>query len=182
LHYDNNAIGTTMGGGNLSIFKIDANGGLVEYIQAENIPPYGTGFGNAIAIDHADNPFISGAFLGTVAFGNDTLTGRGISYDVYVAKLTYTDPVSVTDAAAASALKVFPNPSNGEFQLTGLEAGKDAQIQMLDMLGQQVPFESRRNADNSYLISPAQGLSGMYLMVVWQDGVSSAVRVVLELM
>ncbi|MDI9528694.1 MAG: SBBP repeat-containing protein [Candidatus Cloacimonadota bacterium] len=71
-----------------SIFvaKLDPSGNWLWAVQAE-----GTSYkrGNGIALDEANNAWVTGCFAGTATFGSHTLTANGNTYyeDIFVAKL-----------------------------------------------------------------------------------------------
>jgi len=115
IHFNNTTVATTIGGLHAAIFKIDSDGNFLEMKIPDNIPFYGTSYGNAIVIDASDNVFISGGFSSGVGFGEDTLTSTNLFQDVFISKLINDVAVgTITPDATQNNFKIYPNPS-GDF-------------------------------------------------------------------
>jgi len=109
LHYNNNLIGTGIGGNHATVFKIGTDGALLDYLQAGNIPPYGTSFGHAIAVDVGDNILFTGGFSASVSFGDDTLTSTAnLNWqDIFVSKLSQTLCVNTIGTDVQTACNAY---------------------------------------------------------------------------
>lgn len=93
----------------------------------------------------------------------------GTSY--YRLKMVDTDgsiAYSPIEAVAQQAtLRVYPNPSQGNFQVEGLPAG--AQIEVLDMLG-RVLYQSFTTDEGSMPVQLPHALTGLHLLRITHQG------------
>ncbi len=170
LHYNNNQIGTNSGGNHASVFKISPNGNFLEYIQSNNIPFYGTSFGNAIDIDDSDNIFITGGFSSSVAFGNDTLasTNSILWQDMYVCKLFNDFSIGINPLESSkNKLKIYPNPAN-DFIFIDLEEEKETEITIYSLMGNLVKKEKFN--DNLIRVNVEGLVSGVYIIQIHSNG------------
>ena len=78
---------SSIGASDIFVAKTDPDGNWQWVINAGGASTiFGSDAGNAIAIDSADNLYLSGYYTGTAGFGSSTLTSRG-QQDIFVAKL-----------------------------------------------------------------------------------------------
>ncbi len=95
---------------------------------------------------------------------------RGIAY--YRLKQTDFDgqfsysPIKLVDTKFDSDIKVYPNPSSGIFNISGVESD-DVIISVLNILGQQVPFSI--NEEDGIQVDLCDGPAGVYIVKV-KDG------------
>ena len=90
----------------------------------------------AAAIDAADNVYVAGNFMGTAQFGTVTVASTSATQqEIFLAKLDQS-VLTGTRAAAGQAWEVFPNPTTGAVQLTGLPA--QARVRAYDAQGRAV--------------------------------------------
>ena len=73
---------TSVGDADIFIAKFDSTG---KYMWSQNFGDTRSDHGNAVAIDHEGNVFVTGFFHGTVDFGGGPLESKGRS-DVFIAK------------------------------------------------------------------------------------------------
>ncbi|MBX7243831.1 MAG: SBBP repeat-containing protein [Bacteroidia bacterium] len=170
LHYNNDSIGTTIGGNHASIFKINPNGNFVEYIQSNNIPFYGTSFGNAIAIDGSDNIFMTGGFMSEVAFGKDTLTSTNLWQDMFVCKVFNDYSVGISPFEPVNNFKIYPNPASKSIsiELGGEKAAKETEIGIYSLTGNLVKKEKYQ--ENLIMIDIEELVNGVYILSVSSTG------------
>lgn len=166
LHYNNNPIGTTIGGNHASVFKINPNGNFVDYIQSNNTL-LGTSFGNAIAIDNSDNIFITGGFMSSVAFGNDTLTSNHIWQDVFICKLFNDYSVGINALEyGKNNLKIYPNPACESITIDlKLESAiNEVEISIYNLAGRLVKKDKFQG--NPMMMNIGELANGVYVIVV----------------
>ncbi len=95
---------------------------------------------------------------------------RGIAY--YRLKQTDFDgqfsysPIKMVDTKFINDIKVYPNPSSGIFNISGIESDV-VFISVLNILGQQVPFSINEN--NGIQVDLCDGPAGVYIVKV-KDG------------
>ena len=172
LHYNNNTIGTTIGGNHASVFKINPNGNFLDYLQSNNTLS-GTSFGNAICIDALDNIFITGGFSSSVVFGNDTITSTSnINWqDMYVCKLfnntsTGTNPLE----SLKDNLKIYPNPTKDFIliDLSKVTSDKETEICIYSLTGNLV--KKSKSQDNLVMMNVEELLDGVYIISINSNG------------
>ncbi|MGL4598445.1 MAG: T9SS type A sorting domain-containing protein [Bacteroidia bacterium] len=79
----------------------------------------------------------------------------------------------------SSPFSVFPNPSNGNFQIQLAENAENAQVEMYNLMGEQVDAFTINS--NTYAYAPKETLaSGVYLLRVTTNGVSNTQRIIIE--
>lgn len=183
LHYDNNVVGTSMGGNHASIFKINPNGNFLTFKQPHNIPLYGTSFGNAIAIDDDDNVYMTGGFSSSVAFGNDTLTSTGnpLWQDMYLCKL-YDNPSSGINAATSTPnhLKIYPNPTSESLNidLTTNHANEEIQVSVYSLAGNLV--KQARFQGKTQRLNVGELENGVYIISVHSNGIAERQKLIIQ--
>lgn len=173
LHFGNSTIATTNGGNRAAVFKIGTDGTLLDHLVADNQPPYGTSFGNAIATDDADNIFFTGGFSADVAFGDDILTATGnINWqDMFVCKL-FNDPSVGLDATVEQGhgVRLYPNPASDRIfiALSGADAAQRTELEVYSMTGHLV---RKARAQGGLMTMQVDGLAeGMYILAVRSNG------------
>jgi hypothetical protein len=183
LHYNNNMVATTIGGNHAIVFKIGTDGALLDHLLADNVPPYGTSFGNAIAADGEGNIFLTGGFSASVAFGDDTLTSTAsINWqDMFVCKLFNDFSIGMEAAAAPGQdIRIYPNPASDHISIaiSGADAAQGMEVEIYSATGVLV---RRSSAQHSMMTINVQGLSnGMYVIVVRSDGHVQRQRVIVQ--
>ena len=121
------------------ILKLNSNGTFAWVKQVESTA---SNDANDIAVDERGNVFVTGAFGGTTDFDPDTsvfnLVGQGNSYDIFILKLNQA-PVPVgleykfSDNDAP--FLIYPNPSNGEYNIRFKSREKIARISVYNSQG-----------------------------------------------
>ena len=72
--------------------------------------------------------------------------------------ITYNGVAGVSNIVAGAGIKVYPNPSNGQFTVQVPQTGNDATITIVDVLGRVV---ATRNVEETKAKSSAQSFSGI---------------------
>jgi hypothetical protein len=181
LHYGNNLIATTMGGNHATVFKIGSDGALLDQLQAGNVPPYGTSFGHAIAVDDADNILATGGFSASVAFGDDILTSMaGLWQDMFVCKL-FNDLSVGMDAMVSreQEVRIYPNPASENIFIAISDAdAQGTEVEIHSMTGSLV---RKANAQGDLMTVSVEGLvDGMYIIAVRSNGHVERQRVIVQ--
>lgn len=81
--------------------------------------------------------------------------------------------------SGAIVFDVFPNPSNGAFQVQLTEPAENANAQLINLLGERV--DAFTFSGSSYNYSPAEDLApGVYLLQITNNGVVNSQRIVIQ--
>ncbi len=160
------------GFGDVFVTKIDPDGNP---LWAQSAGGSAGERGNAIAIDAANNVFISGSYDGGTVpeifnFGSVQADYTG-SPTGFLAKLSF-NTVNVANTSNSVQLAISPNPSSGNFtiQLNSLKPGEKAMLRMLDISGRIVHEQEIKKGFNG--VSPQIELAnGVYVLhVAFADG------------
>jgi hypothetical protein len=60
-------------------------------------------------------------------------------------------------------LSLYPNPTKGNFSISGIDFAKDAQVEIYNIIGQQV-YTSKLNGQSSIEITDFNASTGVYLV------------------
>ncbi|MCW3104102.1 MAG: hypothetical protein JWO09_2542 [Bacteroidetes bacterium] len=91
---------------------------------------------SGISVDKWGNAYVTGdIYTNPSIIGNDTFYPTS-SENVFLAKLKSGGSIGVTELVKKPTLTVFPNPSTGEFNFSGLE--KESTIEIYDITGRLV--------------------------------------------
>jgi hypothetical protein len=145
--------------------RLNANTGAVigiDSLQApctQNVYPangggYADGGTSSIAVDRFGNFYVGGCMNHEVYIGNDSLSNVGGDLDWYVAKYGTTNcsvPVVVAvqeiNNVAATQVKVYPNPTTGEFTIRA--NAEMVSVEVYDIVGTKVYTSSIENNKTS---------------------------------
>lgn len=171
-----NVIATTSGPTDFFILKLNSAG-----IFDWGVSSGGTAhaYGYSIAVSKFYHVFTSGNFSGTIDFD----PGSGVtnvacvgSYNMYLHKLGQNIFIGMLEPEAANAIRIYPNPGTGIFQLTGNEVAE--KISVFDMHGREVLSIQPQAANVS--LDMKRFADGVYTVrVQYADGVAAA-RLVLQ--
>ena len=162
--------GTTLApgtGNNSALVRLDTMGNVLELVQPELLSGY-----SLIADVQSDlfgNFYLCGDVGGTVRFTADTI--QCLSQDMYVCKIGPQTSTAVSDrpVAATRDWAVFPDPSDGLFNLAGPERG--ANLVLLDARGAEI---RRWRATGSPMMVDIQDQApGVYVLL---DGTGNHAR------
>lgn len=87
------------------------------------------------------------------------------TYDAFI----FLNPVSVEEQAELGKLALYPNPAQDQVILSW-NSPQPAQIQVFDMMGRQVLFETKQHLGEQYILSIASLAKGCYQVVVSSEG------------
>lgn len=122
---------------------------------------------NCISADQSGNAYLTAEFgISTLIAGTNTLTLTG-SEDVFVAKYVCSGGVGVSEINKIFITKIFPNPNNGSFVLQIDNEIENAEIILINSLGQKVHGQKIFNGQNNVITN---GLAtGLYNYIVLRD-------------
>ena len=154
-------------GGLTSVVHFNAATFQAEWIRVGGVPATVQEPGShvtATAIDPADNVYVAGTFSGTAQFGATTMSAPLSQPEIFLAKLDQSLVTGAKGSTTSLPWSVYPNPTTGTVQLTGLPA--TAQVRVYDGLGRlvrELPAAARQEQGFCTL----QGLGpGLYLLQV----------------
>ena len=114
-----------------------------------------------------------------IASGNYTVVvtdDSGCSGQSEILEYTLPPVSGLNDLDAIQPFSVYPNPSNGQFQIE-METNGSYTVEVMNMMGQMVYAEEKDNASRSFINLET---NGMYLIRVVLDGQSYHKRVVVQ--
>lgn len=171
-----NVIATGSGPADLFILKINSAG-----IFDWGVSAGGTAhvYGYSIAVSKYYHVFTSGNFSGTIDFD----PGSGVtnvpcvgSYNMYLHKMRQNITIGMPEYEAANAIRIYPNPGTGIFQLTGNEVAE--KISVFDIHGREVLSLQPQTANVS--LDMQRFADGVYTVRVQRATGFSAARLVLQ--
>ena len=159
---------TLTGGNNASTFisKLDPSG---NFLWAESIAGNSYVEGQSLFIDAANDIHLAGVFQDTMSFSpiapTASLASSG-SYDVFVCKLSQV-PASVKENSVLNTFSISPNPNNGSFHLKLDAELKNAQLIIINSVGQKVHEQKITKGTNQITTHFLSG--GLYSYIVVED-------------
>jgi hypothetical protein len=91
-------------------------------------------------------------------------------------RLVVSAPTGVKENTLASQLNVFPNPSNGQFNVS-LPAGKAYSLEVTDLTGKVICTQKANGNTQLKLENPAKGI---YLLKVTSEGATTVKKLIVE--
>ena len=115
-------------------------------------------FGNAIALDSNQNVYVAGTSFLSGSFDN-----------IFISKLQIqTTGLSVKDEQLSQNFKIYPNPSNGVFNIEVDESLIGAKGNIYNLLGQKIKDFSIKSATTNQNLN-----KGIYLLEIEKGGIKS---------
>jgi hypothetical protein len=137
--------------------------------------------GYSIALDTSANAYITGS---TSSIDFDTTSGAfqtintGNSRDLFVVKLNMQPQLSVAETIKNNSFSVFPNPSQGIYQILFENKNTtDALIEVYDLQGRLI-FNQQVNNYNTIKLDLSNESSGVYLLKVKTSDIQQVLRLV----
>ncbi|HWY13310.1 MAG TPA: SBBP repeat-containing protein [Bacteroidia bacterium] len=170
------AIGTTTlinaGTNDFYMAKYDASG-IPQWANSEGGASDDRGACISVAAN-GNNVYVGGYFASSsVSFGSTTLTNVG-GNDMFVADFGGLNAGIKDENNLAFAINIFPNPSNGNFELQIMDTQNsnfDTQISIINMLG-QIVYEDKQN---SRIINLNIKNAGIYY-ITFKRGLQTAIK------
>ncbi len=151
---------------NTFVSKLDTSGSFIWAVQLGGATS--TDQGNSISVDLAGNIYVTGSFTGFADFDPGPgiwAVSTGPSTDIYVVKLN--NPVGIVEENnSLNSLIIYPNPSNGLFNLQLINTIENAEIKVRDVLGQEIISEKLRS--NKTEIDLSKCNAGIYFLNLLQ--------------
>lgn len=134
--------------GNYDMF-IATYGSSGNYLWAQNVG--GTGNEQCFSFDLKGTQLITtGTFSGAADFDPSSasaILNAGTNYDIFLAKYTQI-PLGISEKNAEKEITIYPNPSNGVFDL---ESKENLELEIINTLGQTVDV-IKADANNRYAL------------------------------
>ncbi|MBK9223846.1 MAG: T9SS type A sorting domain-containing protein [Flavobacterium sp.] len=160
------------------ILKLDASGSFVWVKQIGGVPSLTAGpdtIGKSIVVDGSGNIYTIGTFGSSINELGDfdpnagvaLLTPTGGSTDMFVHKMSQTT-LGLSKNSNDSNISVYPNPSNGDFNIEIDENLIGAKATFYSLLGQKIKtFDLKSTTTNQYLNK------GIYLLEIEKEGIKT---------
>ncbi|MDQ3140728.1 MAG: SBBP repeat-containing protein [Bacteroidota bacterium] len=153
---------TSNGKYDIFISKLDENG---DFVWAKSIGGAIEDYGYSNALDSDGNVYITGDFSNTVNFIPpvlNNLISKG-GRDIFVAK--YSDvKVGTQETISGNNIKIYPNPTNGNFNIDLGEQLSIVEVIITDALGQEI--NKKHYGDVSKLNLYIKGDPGVYFLFI----------------
>ncbi len=176
VDFDPNATTFNLSGDFRDIFmsKLDASGNLA---WAKGMGGSGYDNGICITVDGNNNVYTTGSFENTVDFnpeaGISNLVSFG-SFDIFVDKMNQTT-LGTNEFDLSTNFKIYPNPSNGVFNIEVDDNLIGAKATIFNLLGQKIKnFDLKAMTTNQYLNK------GIYLVKIEKDGNKSSKKLIVN--
>lgn len=165
------------------ILKLDATGNFVWVAQLGGVPSLTSSVdtkGYSITVDSSGNIYTTGIFgsSGTGDFdpgaGTSILTATGGSTDMFVHKMGQT-ALGLLKNNIDNNISVFPNPSNGNFNIQIDENLIGAKATIYNLLGQKIKDFTLKTTTTSEFLN-----NGIYLLEIEKDGSKTAKKLIVQ--
>lgn len=135
--------------------------------------------GLSIALDTYANGYITGLTWST---DFDTTTGsfqtiNAGARDLFVFKLDFIPELSINENTKHNLFNVFPNPSQGFYQIVFENTFDDSQIEVYDLLGRLI-FNQQDKNKNSMILDLSNEQDGVYILKVKTNNIKQVMRLV----
>jgi hypothetical protein len=167
------------------ILKLDLNGSFVWVKQIGGVPSVTTGpetVAKSIIVDGSGNIYTTGTFGSSTSDSGDfdpnagvtLLTPTGGATDMFVHKMGQTT-LGLSKNSNDSYISVYPNPSNGNFNIEIDENLIGAKASIFNLLGQKVrDFDLNATTTNQFLNK------GIYLLEIEKEGSKSSKKLIVK--
>jgi hypothetical protein len=165
VHYPYISALQTEGQGSMSlVVKFDNN---LNPIWIQNTAPSGVALtyenlAEVSALDNNGNLYVSGFFSDTIAYGSIIISNTQDA-DFYIAKIGY-GAAGINEIQSADiGYTIYPNPSNGQFQVHFKNSIESAEIRLYDMMGNIISYTGSGSPSNVMINEQGQLKSGAYI-------------------
>jgi Secretion system C-terminal sorting domain/Beta-propeller repeat len=167
------------------ILKLDASGSFVWVKQIGGVPSVTTGpetVAKSIIVDGSGNIYTTGTFGSSASDSGDfdpntgvsLLTPSGGATDMFVHKMSQ-NTLGLSKKSNDSNISVYPNPSNGNFNIEIDENSIGAKATIYNLLGQKVKdFDLKATTTNQTLNK------GIYLLEIEREGSKSSKKIIVK--
>jgi len=167
------------------ILKLDASGSFVWVKQIGGVPSLTAGadtLGKSIVVDGSGSIYTTGTFGSSVSDSGDFDPNAGVSLlsptggatDMFVHKMSQTT-LGLSKNSNDRNISVYPNPSNGNFNIEIDENLIDAKATIYNLLGQKVKdFDLNSTTTNQNLNK------GVYLIEIEKDGHKTTKKLIIN--
>ncbi len=176
VDFDPNATTFNLSGDFRDIFmsKLDASGNLA---WAKGMGGSGYDNGICITVDGNNNVYTTGSFENTVDFnpeaGISNLVSFG-SFDIFVDKMNQTT-LGTNEFDLSTNFKIYPNPSNGVFNIEVDDNLIGAKATIFNLLGQKIKnFDLKAMTTKQYLNK------GIYLLEIEKSGEKTTKKLIVN--
>jgi Secretion system C-terminal sorting domain/Beta-propeller repeat len=168
---------TNAAGRDVFVTKINPTGTALiysTYVGGDN-----NDVGLSIALDTYANGYITGLTWST---DFDTTTGafqtiNAGARDLFVFKLDFIPELSINENTKHNLFNVFPNPSQGFYQIVFENTFDDSQIEVYDLLGRLI-FNQQDKNKNSMILDLSNEQDGVYILKVKTNNIQQVMRLV----
>ncbi len=168
---------TSAGNQDIFIQKLDANG---HFVWATGIGGADYEEGNSITTNANGDVYITGYFQNTVDFdpgaGTSSFTSKGSS-DIFILKLSQTATVGITENTFTENIRVYPNPTSGNFAIEFDNIQESVTARILSLTGQVITNKQFQNTNNIQL--EINQPNGIYILeTIDEQGNKSVLKII----
>jgi len=167
---------TSAGGFDLYVTEYDASG---NFIYARRMGGTSEDLSKSITVDGGGNAYTTGYFNGIADFdpgaAEYNLTSVG-SYDLFISKLGNIS--GIESRTENTAMKIYPNPSNGKFTIT--QTNDITSIEIFNFLGEVVYEATPDKNSNSTEINLSNAPDGIYFIKLYNGEKSHVVKIIIN--
>ena len=167
------------------ILKLDASGSFVWVKQIGGVPSLTAGAdtkGKSIIVDGSGNIYTTGTFGSSVSDSGDfdpnaevtLLTPTGGSADMFVHKMSQTT-LGLSRNGIDSNISVYPNPSNGNFNIEVSQDLIGTKATIYTILGQKIKNFSLKSVTTNQSLN-----KGMYLLEIENEGIKTTKKLIVQ--
>lgn len=142
---------------------------------------FSTTFLNILLTWHQQDPVSTKEILrNNAAFNHQSNRNPFIDHPEYVCQIWNTACASLSDTSFSldeNSFKVFPNPSNGNFNITFPESNGDFSIEVLSVIGQKIYEKNNINTDKLKVDNLEKGV---YLLKISKDSQKIVKKIVIN--
>jgi hypothetical protein len=159
---------TAYGSSDMFISKLNSSGNLIWVVNTGSSLAYTQTY--ALALDAFDNIYSFGYFQGTVDFdpgtGTANLNSVPLEDNSFIQKMEQI-PAGIIEHLTDNTISIYPNPSNGIFNVIILSPTKSATIEIYNSIGELV--FNKQDATTQTEIELGNQANGLYFVKVMNE-------------